>query len=310
MDLDLIILEGSQTGRRLLLGNTPLTFGRSAEAAMSFPHDAYMSGMHLTAHLGPQGVVLTDKRSSNGSFLNGQRITQAVASIGDVIKIGSLTMQVVAAQAAVSEAVLSSPVAPAGGRAQAATTPQQRHEGVLSVLSGAQGSIFCLLDAAADDMILSLLAAAKDSIQVQSLYDGRSAISLAQWAPYLIQFSSGSSLLGILVEKGWGKGWASYFTSNTAFEEVRKHFRKFLMVQIEEGKNVYFRFYDPRVLRDFLSTANSDEVRLFFGPVKDWLVESEDENALLKLRNTSEGLMSVAIHVTDCSSKLGATHPP
>ncbi len=58
-----------------------------------------MSGMHLSVQYALSCVIVLDLRSSNGTFLNGQRITQAMAVPGDVIKIGTLTMQVVIGKA-------------------------------------------------------------------------------------------------------------------------------------------------------------------------------------------------------------------
>jgi pSer/pThr/pTyr-binding forkhead associated (FHA) protein len=298
MNLELIILEGPQAGRRLSLGSEPVTFGRSVEAAFSFPQDNFMSGMHLTAQMTPDGLMLVDQRSTNGSFLNDQRITEALAAPNDIIRVGSLTMQVVETQSSPTMPVLSSPLRSLPAEVESAgMKPRLQNEPVLAILRQAGAPLFCLLDAAAAEMIPSLLAVAQE--RKECLYDGDSAVMLARWAPYLIQFSPESALLEVLVDKGWGKGWASFFTSNASFEELRKHFRKFLMVQLEEGREVYFRFYDPRVLRDFLPTANSRELTTFFGPVVEWTVEAESKAAVIKIQNGSGGLNCRIISLAD-----------
>jgi hypothetical protein len=52
--------------------------------------------------------------------------------------------------------------------------------------------------------------------------------------------------------EGWGKRWGIYLTSREKFVEVRRHFRRFLMVEFEETREqVYFRFYDPWVMGAF-----------------------------------------------------------
>jgi hypothetical protein len=302
MKLELVLLDGPQAGRRLPLGSGPVSFGRSAEAMVSFPQDSFLSGMHLTVEAVAEGVQLVDPRSTNGTFLNGERVSRAIAAVGDVIKIGSLTMQVAEARAAGSGPVFSSPPAPVAPKAieppVSTTAPlNNKLEGVLDVLRLVQTPLFCLLDAAADEMIPSFLALVQEQVPMQCLYDGRSAVTLSRWAPYLVQLSPTAPLLRVILEKGWGKGWASYFTSTAPFEELRKHFRKFLMVQLEEGKEVYFRFYDPRVLRDFLPTANGGELAMFFGPVTEWMIEAEDSSHLLRLRNTASGLTSSLVKV-------------
>ncbi len=292
MTHELIILEGPQAGRRLPVGATATTFGRSPAASQSFPQDNFMSSLHMTAESGPGGVVLNDLRSTNGTFVDGERITQVVAGTGAVIKIGSLTMQVVSPDQPKAGPVLSSPMPGVSTRAASVTSTfilPPRHSGVLNVLSKAEGSLFCLLDAAADGMLPSLLALAVE--RKESLYEGNGAGAEASQAPYLIALSADSTLLRVLVEKGWGKGWASYFTSALPFEAVRQHFGKFLMVQLEQGKEVYFRFYDPQVLREFLPTASREELTMFFGPVTEWMIETDSSETVLKARNGLNGLV-------------------
>jgi len=53
-------------------------------------------------------------------------------------------------------------------------------------------------------------------------------------------------------------------------------------VQTEDGRELYFRFYDPRVLRIFLPTCNAEEAATFFGPVRQFLVEAQDAETLLQ----------------------------
>ena len=44
---------------------------------------------------------------------------------------------------------------------------------------------------------------------------------------------------------------------------------------------LYFRYYDPRVLRVYLPTCDADELRTLFGPISRLLCEDE-EGGLLK----------------------------
>ena len=65
---------------------------------------------------------------------------------------------------------------------------------------------------------------------------------------------------------------------------MRRHLRHFLEVQLPDGKQVYFRFYDPRVLRVFLPTCTADEINQFFGPIKQYLMEDEKPDKLLQFQ--------------------------
>ena len=54
------------------------------------------------------------------------------------------------------------------------------------------------------------------------------------------------------------------------------------MVQGPEGENLYFRYYDPRVLRIYLPTCNQEEMATLFGPVTAYLLEDKDPDLLLR----------------------------
>ena len=107
-------------------------------------------------------------------------------------------------------------------------------------------------------------------------------------APYLVRLQKDSLLLGSLVLEGWGSSWGVYLTCDHNFQEVRRHLRHFLEGQLPDGKQVYFRYYDPRVLRVFLPTCNADETKQFFGPIKCYLTEDEKLEALLRFTNVGE----------------------
>src|SRR5436305_10083170 len=64
--------------------------------------------------------------------------------------------------------------------------------------------------------------------------------------------------------------------TNETHDDLKKHFRKFLLVKTEDGKELYFRFYDPRVLRIFLPTCDVAQLKEFFGPVEKFICEDED----------------------------------
>ncbi|MCM3874999.1 MAG: DUF4123 domain-containing protein [Thermoanaerobaculia bacterium] len=165
--------------------------------------------------------------------------------------------------------------------------PRQR---LFEILTSTPEPLYAVLDAARD---LKALNWSKESgEEYQSLYDGDSARDLEMFAPYLVRFSKPSPLLRKLVAKAWGQSWGIYLTSAASFPDLRKHFRHFLIAQIEGGgdKNVYFRFYDPRVLRVYLPTCTPQEVRQFFGPIGSFLLETEDASRLLRFRAGAKGL--------------------
>jgi hypothetical protein len=165
-------------------------------------------------------------------------------------------------------------------------TAGRRH--LLDLLTNTPEPLYAVLDAARD--LAALNWTRESGEECQSLYDGASARDLEMFAPYLVRFSKPSPLIGRLVAKAWGKSWGIYLTSAATFPDLRKHFRHFLMAEIEPARTVYFRFYDPRVLRVYLPTCLPEEVRQFFGPVSSFLLEDEDPSLLLRFRDGARGL--------------------
>jgi len=149
--------------------------------------------------------------------------------------------------------------------------------------------LFCLLDAARNDKILSLLRAS--NAKYMSLYQGESQRQMAHVAPYLIEFQKDGIFLERLLRNGWGKRWCSFFRSRAGFGGLRKHFRKFLFVKDERGETVYFRFYDPSILRTFLPACNSEELKDFFGYIEWFFTESENPSEVLKFNFEQENVV-------------------
>ena len=53
------------------------------------------------------------------------------------------------------------------------------------------------------------------------------------------------------------------------------------MVYDPQGKPLYFRYYDPRVLRIYLPTCKESELKTVFGPVNSFYAEGEDPAYLI-----------------------------
>ena len=80
---------------------------------------------------------------------------------------------------------------------------------------------------------------------------------------------------------------------------MRQHFRALSLVYDTTGRPLIFRYYDPRVLRDFLPTCTPQELTTFFGNVTEFLVEDEDPATALRFAAPSGELKRDAL-------KLGA----
>jgi len=131
-----------------------------------------------------------------------------------------------------------------------------------------------------------------------SLYEGPEGAKLAQVAPYLVRIAPDSKLLEALVKEGWGKSWGVYFTCAGDFHEIRRHLRHFLQVKLPDGEQVYFRFYDPRVMRIFLPTCIAEEANQFFGPIKRYVLEGEEPDQLLEFTTLGRGAEKRVLSLT------------
>ncbi len=133
---------------------------------------------------------------------------------------------------------------------------------------------YCLLDAARIGFDLQKFL--DGSAKIDCLYRGRSEEILAEVAPYVGELEEGSDFNNWLFGDGWGKSWGLYINSGSSLQDLWKHFRNFLIVMDENGRELYFRFYDPRVLRVFLPSCDAGQLAEFFGPVKSFVMEGED----------------------------------
>jgi hypothetical protein len=119
------------------------------------------------------------------------------------------------------------------------------------------------------------------------LYRGELEPDMAEVAPYLVRLEPRHPFTEWLLAEGWGQHWGVFALSQEGLKAVRTHFRKFLMVKDAEGSQLYFRFYDPRVLRIFLPTCTAEELATLFGPVAGLLCEA-DPPATALLYSTAE----------------------
>lgn len=272
MPVILEVRSGSQAGTKIRLEPARLVrVGRTPRADLVFAEDTHMSGLHFS--LGWQGVDcrISDLNSRNGVLVNGAAVTAAILRDGDMIVAGETTFAIHVEPdvptVASAAAVLTTP-APA-------VTPQER---LLPLLRRDAQPLFAILDAARDIRVLALLLHHK--AECQSLYEGVEGAELAAVAPYLVRLPPDSSLLEPLVKEGWGNSWGVYLTCASDFHEVRRHLRHFLQVKLPDGEQVYFRFYDPRVMRVFLPTCVAAEADQFFGPIKRYVMEGEEPDQL------------------------------
>lgn len=92
MPLIVEIETGPLSGRKIVLrAGQSVAVGRSEEADLAVPTDLQMSRRHFQVACTTAQSLVRDLRSTNGTFLNGERIAEATLRDGDRVRAGNTT---------------------------------------------------------------------------------------------------------------------------------------------------------------------------------------------------------------------------
>jgi hypothetical protein len=160
-----------------------------------------------------------------------------------------------------------------------------RTQAILETLwSMPREDVFAVLDAARNPRIHPMIL--ECGMRYACLYAGAIPVELAKVAPYVVRLSPTHAATLELLEAGWGDSWGVFACTAADVETVRRHLRRFLRVQREDGRTMIFRYYDPRVLRVYLPTCTASELATFFGPLARFVVEDADASRALAFSQT------------------------
>lgn len=90
----LLVLAGPRRGSELPLHRPRVVIGRSMGADLVFG-DETVSREHASIAFRDGSFVVEDLRSSNGTFVNGERVEERALQHGDRIRLGNLELQVI-----------------------------------------------------------------------------------------------------------------------------------------------------------------------------------------------------------------------
>ena len=140
-------------------------------------------------------------------------------------------------------------------------------------------NLYAILDAC-DEPRVPEKAELVGNERIASLYRGAAQRDYWAFAPYLAVVDE--TLLDWIAENLWEDNWGIFAVSDVDFPSMRKHFRKFLMVEMPDGEEMYFRYYDPRVLKTFLESATTEELSGFFGPIETFIASELNSDDLMQ----------------------------
>ncbi len=157
--------------------------------------------------------------------------------------------------------------------------------------------LWAVLDGAQDERISTWVRGG--SSLWGCLYAGELAKELEEVAPYFVRFLPGRAEPVRLLENGWERAWGVFAVTTAPQAELRRHLRRHLRVRTEEGKTLLLRWYDPRVLRIYLPTCNTRELKQFFGPVRAFIGEGPGNGTLQMFTEVSGRLEVETIAVAE-----------
>ncbi len=135
------------------------------------------------------------------------------------------------------------------------------------------------------------------------LYAGALPRELAEAAPYLVRLSRKTLYAREVLTEAWGNSWGIFFSTSAPLEKLRNHFRSFLRVRDEEGRRLVFRYYDPRVFREYLPTCTIAELNAVFGPVDKFFVEARDTDTVLDYTRVDDQLQTTTFRIGESAPR-------
>ncbi len=142
-------------------------------------------------------------------------------------------------------------------------------------------SAYAVLDCAKDPQIFPLIM--QSGLFHGCLFAGEMSPSMESAAPHVVKLAPGHPFLATLFEKGWGQHWGIFVTAAkpAGIEDVRRHLRKFLMVTTPDKRKLFFRYFDPRVLRAYLPTCIAEECDMLFKPIVRYICEAPESDQVM-----------------------------
>jgi hypothetical protein len=92
----LVVLQSPalEEGEEVVLDSHPITLGRGSNNDVPLPDDEYASGRHARFEPRRDGIWVEDVGSTNGTFVNGIRLTrERRLAPGDVVRVGETDLR-------------------------------------------------------------------------------------------------------------------------------------------------------------------------------------------------------------------------
>lgn len=121
--------------------------------------------------------------------------------------------------------------------------------------AGARVRTYAILDGAKLMGLEERLAAS--GLEHVCLYSAAEGEALSEVAPWLVALEQDNALTAELFTRSdapwhlWEKAVGIFLRTTGTTDQVRAHLRKFIQVEVDQGRRVFFRFWEPRVLAHY-----------------------------------------------------------
>ncbi len=119
-------------------------------------------------------------------------------------------------------------------------------------------------------------------LEHKCLYQGEAYENLRDAAPWIVRLTPDSTFTRNLFTQGearwhlWDAGAGIFIRSRGSLDALARHFRKFTQPRLENGTNLFFRFYDPAAASTYFAGIADwpERVAQFFQPRSDHAVQA------------------------------------
>jgi len=132
-------------------------------------------------------------------------------------------------------------------------------------LRASEGTLWAVLDACASADVPARVER-RGSEKGDCLFKGAARERYWEVAPWLANVDLG--LFGWIRANLWDAPFGVFVEARATLDALRGHFRRIQVVEVPDGRRMYFRFYDPRVLGPYVASATAPERAELFGPVE------------------------------------------
>lgn len=154
--------------------------------------------------------------------------------------------------------------------------------------------VYAIVDGSRQPMVIPAALDAYSS-NFRCLYSGNALAEFGDNAAWVVELKLGESTLNWLVTHGLNRRWAIFATSQLEISAFIRHLKKFTVTVGPDGRTLFFRFYDPHVLRQYLPVFDERQTQLLFSGVGDlFLEDTSGRNALIKYDLGDDGTLNMS----------------